>query len=403
MTVIKNPFKLLALISFIKQLHLFFPIVILIYQAKGVGIGDYFLAQGIYLWAMVFMEIPSGYFGDLFSRRLNLAFSAFLYVLGCVVWLLGYGFWPILAGELLFGFGDAFSSGTQDAYIYDLAKQYKKKNLFHRILSKQMSVEKTGFFCAACSGAFVFYFLGANGTIIATMCCYLTAFVLYFALPEVKVEKRLLKNKNPLADIFGVFFKSLKNNELQLLILAYTLLTGSMAVFHWGLQPLMVEKQVPIYMFSLVTGAALLAWTFWSAIAGRLLDKIAFRGVVWFSWGLFALAYLLTIIVCLTSSDKLIYVLLPLIAFLGGNRELSGIASSTLINHRIKSNERSTVLSVRGFCSSIFKGAILIAFKPLSDYLGIDQAFFWAPLLLLPALWICIKATKMNLSIQKAV
>ena len=398
---VKNPFKLFGFVSFIRQLHFTFPVLVLIYQNKNVSIGDYFLIQGIYLWAILFMEVPSGYFGDLFSRRLNLAFSALLSALGCAVWLLGSGFWILLVGELLFGFSDAFLSGTDDAYLYGLCEQYKKKNKFHLILSKQVFWAKSGFFVAACSGAFLFYFVGANGTIFFTMFAYLIAMLCYLILPEIKEQKRKVEGYNHLKDILSICYDTMKNRDLKIIILTFAVVSSSFAVFHWGLQPLMVENDIPVFMFSIVTGSALFAWSFWSAIAGKILEKVKFSGVINLSIFLYVLSYILVFVICKYSENSIVYVLLPLVAFLSGNRDLSGVASSVLINHRISAEKRSTVLSVRGLLASLFRGGTLILIKPLSEVVGMQTVFLIGTLLIVLSMYFAFITYKSKLEIKQ--
>ncbi len=105
------------------------------------------------------------------------------------------------------------------------------------------------------------------------MLSYLLSCLLYFALPEVKETKRKVDNKNHIRDIFDLCFKTLKNQELRIIILSFAVISSNFAVFHWGLQPLMLENKIPEVMFSIVTGTALLACSFWSIVAGKLLAK----------------------------------------------------------------------------------------------------------------------------------
>ena len=55
------------------------PTVMLFYAFKGISMGDFFLIQGISNLSIFVMEIPTGYIGDLFSRKKSL-------ILGMIFW-----------------------------------------------------------------------------------------------------------------------------------------------------------------------------------------------------------------------------------------------------------------------------------------------------------------------------
>ena len=90
------------------------PTLMLFYAFKGVSMGDFFLIQGIYNLSVFVMEIPSGYIGDLFSRKKSLIMGVIFWIIGYLFWIFGSGFTFILIGELIFSSAIAFISGTYD-------------------------------------------------------------------------------------------------------------------------------------------------------------------------------------------------------------------------------------------------------------------------------------------------
>ena len=92
--------------------------IVVLYQNKGITVGDFFLIQGLSAMAAFVLEIPSGYLSDCFSRRKVLIFGAAIYLFAHA-WLYGgYGFWDIAFAEILFGFAAALFSGTKESYAY---------------------------------------------------------------------------------------------------------------------------------------------------------------------------------------------------------------------------------------------------------------------------------------------
>lgn len=86
-----NAPRYLMIANALKSALFAIPVLVLYYNQKGVSIGDFFLIQGI-SWLFVFvLELPSGYIGDVFSRKYTLI-SGFLFIrifhLDFRVWIL---------------------------------------------------------------------------------------------------------------------------------------------------------------------------------------------------------------------------------------------------------------------------------------------------------------------------
>ena len=136
-----NAPRYLMIANALKSALFAIPVLVLYYNQKGVSTGDFFLIQGI-SWLFVFvLELPSGYIGDVFSRKYTLISGFLFWILGYFIWIFGFGFWCLLIGELIFAVAISLVSGTVEAYLYDLLKRNKKEKTFHKKLSKM----KNGF------------------------------------------------------------------------------------------------------------------------------------------------------------------------------------------------------------------------------------------------------------------
>ena len=72
------------------------PVSVLFYEYKGVTIGDFFLIQGISRLFIFVMEVPTGYIGDIFSRKYTVVLGFTTWILGYLLWIFGYGVLPVL-------------------------------------------------------------------------------------------------------------------------------------------------------------------------------------------------------------------------------------------------------------------------------------------------------------------
>lgn len=377
------------------------PTLMLFYGFKGVGMGDFFLIQGISNLTVFFMEVPTGYIGDLFSRKHTLIIGVLFWILGHVIWILGSGFFIILLGELLFALAIAFISGTAEAYLYDLLKKRHKESLFHKKYAKMEMLSGIVLMVATLSGAFIYQFLGPTIPLYITIFCLMLSVVILWQLPDVPESRRIVdKDKSKWQDILDISKYAVKHPEIKWLMLLPAIYGTLTLILMWGLQSVMVFHQLPVFVFSLILGANALMRTFWSGISGRILEKINLSGTI-------KLQSLIIIIsslgACISAYVPLwgVYMCLGLMILGSASSSLSSITTSVLVNHRVQSDERATILSVKSMLAKAFHGIGLICLKPLFDGIGVGPTFMVSSFLLIPIL-VCAKHLyKMNLRIMK--
>ena len=379
------------------------PVWMLYYEHKGISMGDFFLIQGL-SWIFVFLaEIPTGYIGDLFSRKRVLIIGTSFWILGYLILIYGSGFFPVLTAELIFGIALAFISGTMEAYLYDVLKKQNKEQNYHKKFSKMETIENIGLLIATLTGAFFYQYFSPDTPACLTILCAAIGFGVLFLLPDVPESKRIVaKEKSKVQDILDISKYAIKDSEIKWLMIfpgIYSILT---ALFMWGSQSVMISRDIPIFMFSFVAGLNCFSRIGWSAISGMLLEKFHLSGVIKILCGITVLA-ILGACVSLYVWPFAVYVCLLLMMLGSSSVVLSRIATSTLVNHRIKSDERATILSVKSMVERVFQGIGLICLKPLFDGIGVGPTFIASALLLIPMLICARHLYKMKLKTRKEV
>jgi MFS family permease len=79
------------------------PVAVLFFQQNGLSQSEIFLLQSIFAVTAVIFEVPSGYFADLFGRRISLITGASLLCLGWTIYIFSHGFAQIAVAEMLIG------------------------------------------------------------------------------------------------------------------------------------------------------------------------------------------------------------------------------------------------------------------------------------------------------------
>ena len=366
------------------------PVYTLFYLHKGLTMGDFFLIQGFCNLSAFVMEIPTGYIGDLFSRKHTLIISIILWIIGHLLLIFADGFALVLLAELIFGITIAFISGTLEAYLYDLLKKRHRESIFHKKYAKMKMLYNLSLTFATLTGAFIYQFAGPTvplwiSTILSV--CSLTILAL---LPDVPESRRIVtKDKSKWQDILDISKYAVKHPQIKWLMIFPALYGTLTLILMWGLQSVMAYRQLPIFMFSLVLGLNAFTRTFWSGISGKILEKIQLSGIIKLQSLVIVTGALSA---CITAYVPLgfVYICLLLMILASSSVSLSAISISVLINHRIKSDERATVLSVGSMINRVCWGFGMIALKPLFDSIGTGPTFMVSALLLIPIL-ICAR------------
>ena len=366
------------------------PVLVLFYEYKGVTIGDFFLIQGISRLFIFVMEVPTGYIGDIFSRKYTVVLGFTTWILGYLLWIFGYGFWLIILGELIFSIAISLISGTIEAYLYDLLKKRHKEGNYHLKLAKMETVENIGLMVAILSGAFLYQLLGPTAPLWFSVICLSIAVGIVIFLPDVPESKRIVtKEKSKWQDILDISRFSVKNKEIKWLMIFPAIYGTFTLVFWWGVQPVMIAQKMPIFAFRLITSIAALMRTLWSAVSGKLLEKLKLSGVI----------KILSLTIALGTCGACLAVYVPFwcaffclfLMIIGSSSSiLARVTTSVLVNHRIKSDERATVLSVKSMFDKAFSGLGMICLKPLFDGIGIGPTFMVSALILIP-IFVCAR------------
>lgn len=376
--------RFLILARALRMANFLLPVSALFYVDKGATIGDLFLIQGIWGVSIFFLEIPSGYIGDIMSRKRVVAFSFSMAVSAFITIALGYGFWALLTAELMLGFSWALYSGTAEAYYHDLLQSRSKQHKLHNKLAKLESYSMMSLTFSTLAGGFLYAWFGTN------FCAWLTAafcfigFIIICFLPDIKETRRIVASDvNKFQDILNISKFTVRHPEIKWLILFPAFFGALTFVLMWGLQPVMVAKDIPVYVFGFVMGFNMFCRTAWAHFSAVLLDKIKLRKTVRVLFYILCIGSLSSVVVLSLHNIFIVYVMLGLMAVASASQMAVEIITSTFIHHRIKSDERSTVLSVKSMICMMMSGTLMISLKPMIDGIGMQETFLICALILI--------------------
>ena len=348
-----NIYKL-YLIKTAKWFMLIMPIITLFYQENGLGMAEVLLLQGIYSIAIVVLEIPSGYFADLWGRKNTLILGSFLGVLGFGIYSFSFSFSGFLIAELTLGIGQSFISGSDSALLYDSLKASHKESEYTKIEGRVLSIGNFAETIAAVVGGFIAEYSLRTPFIAQT-------FIAFIAVPASLTLVEPYREKlqgNRWKSILQTLNSTLaKNKELQSLIILTAFIGTATLSMAWFIQPYLKEIQllslsqigISLAVLNLIVGLTTLIAYKVEHILGKTKSLILI--ILGISFSYFGIG--------LIKHWSVFFIL----SFFYFTRGLATPILKDYINSCITSDVRATVLSIRNF-------AIRVIFAIIGPFLG---------------------------------
>ncbi|MCT4552045.1 MAG: MFS transporter [Alphaproteobacteria bacterium] len=190
---IDNATRVLKVANIFRYFLMIMPVIVLVYKDKGITTGDFFLIQGIFSFTVFLLEVPTGYIGDLFSRKKVMVISSLITFLAHTYLLATDGFINIMIVEMFWGLAAALMSGTMSAYLYDILEKQKKENIVMKEEGALASSKMMSTSIATFSGGVIYNYFGANVLIIITSILMFISCILFSILPDIKDNKRVME------------------------------------------------------------------------------------------------------------------------------------------------------------------------------------------------------------------
>jgi len=342
----------LYIIKLSKWLMLTMPIVFLFYQENGLGTQDLFILKAAYSLAIVILEIPSGYIGDIWGRKNSMIIGSLLGPVGFSVYCFASGFYGFLIAELILGIGQSFISGSDSALLYDSLLVAKKDNQHLKTEGRMISIGNyaeavaapIGVALAAASLRTPFFF-----QVLIAFTAVPAAFML--KEPPVKrlASRRISKN---MGEIITYVLK--KNKTLKWNIMLSTITGVATLTMTWLIQPLFVQLAIPLALYGIIIPALNLTAGTASIYAYAVEKKIGFERAI------FAIVTGVSVMYLGIGLSDSMWVIIFLILFY----IIRGVAAPVLKNRTnmvTPSEIRATVLSLNNLMIRL----LFIIFSPV--------------------------------------
>ncbi|MCK5475327.1 MAG: MFS transporter [Candidatus Pacebacteria bacterium] len=342
------------------------PVMVLFWQDNGLSLMEIMILQSLFSITVVLLEVPTGYFADVFGRRKALIYASFFSFFGFLIYGLSYNFYQFLIAEIFLAFAISFTSGADSALLYDTLKDLKKEDLYKKIWGNILSYGLVSIAFASIIGGFVGK-IDLRWTIYLSIPFLALLIPLSFSLKEPKRHKTIFK-EGYLFELFKTIkYTIIKNRKLKWLIVYSGVLLGFNSAALWFYQPYFKISGLDIAYFGIVFAC----FNVIAAISSKYAHKI--EAAVGQKFSLISLVLITGISYLLMSN--FIYIFSFSFAFL--QQFVRGFSKPIIedyINKLTSSEIRATVLSVQNMSSRFFYAAVIPIIGWIADIYSLVQA-----------------------------
>lgn len=365
--------KRFGLACMFRQQTYLLPLTLYWYQANGLSAADFVSIQGLFILLGLFVEVPSGYIADMFSKKFVLLFSFTLFLLRSVLWLNFNGLWVILLGEMLVLLSRSFFQGVYDSYVYEYLNTQGKTAQIVKYCGMVTSFINIGtgtasLLCSALYPRFSLYvllWLEFTATVIAI--------VLMSFVPNIKVPQKHKDLKKRCQEVIRTVTTTLSDGRVNHYIVLSAVFASSTYVFIWSFQPIMKATGVAACMFGVVYFFNFLFRALASYFAKDIIGKLGY--------GKLALLVSFHIFFSLSGMVLSFWLKMPILTLLfifficlGIGLQLAFNIMTTAKIQKIAADEvRATKSSTNNMVSQGVSGIILSSFKFITN----ESDFLW--------------------------
>ncbi len=364
-------------IAFIRMFTLLSPIVIFFYKENGLDVKDFFLFQSIFYFTSVLFEVPIGFLGDIFGRKLFLKFSVFLFFLVSVLWYFKSGFWLVLFGEIGLAISKIMLDSSYSGYLYDYLNSKNLSSNMSKYIGYFSSSMSLGTTLASFIGTTLFMVGGTRLILLFQSMLVFIFFVFTFFLKNIKSQKRQYKTlKNSLKDFFLSISSIYINPYLKVFIPLSGIYVAVSIFFSASFQPLMQQAAFPVILFGAVTFINTFTRGISTLFTGKFAKKISLKTLSLSVFLLYVFSFILLEIFLVCKNLVLNFSILIIICLLICFQLIFTLCHISYFHKIINPKLRSVATSVNNFVSRMLAAFLLLISSIMTSKYNLQESIF---------------------------
>ncbi len=354
------------LLKTVSGMFFFIPVIVLFWQDNGLNLTQIMLLQSLFSLAVVVLEVPSGYFADVFGRKNSLLIASIVLVLAVFTYSLGHSFSQFLCAEMFFAVGLAFISGCDSALISETLMELKREADYQEVFGKARFYNNMAVALASIVGGFVGV-INLRWTFYLMLPFLVWAVYVTHSISEPNRQDGVAKKGYP-RELFTILKTCLVDRKKLRWIILYS---GIVFSFNqaglWFYQPYFQLSGLDIAFFGMVFASFQIAAALSSKYACKWEKAMGSRFSLILLVVLVGTSYLLMSNVVFLFSFSFIF-------FQQFVRGFSKVVVTDYLNRLTVSNGRATILSLESLIGRLLYAAIIPGVGWIADVYSLVQA-----------------------------
>lgn len=324
--------------KFLRGALFIMPVIVPFYESRWLNMTQIFLLQSIFAAGVIFLEVPTGYIGDMFTRKQTLFIATLFKLAGRVLYFYAPSFRFLAWAELMLALGFSFSSGTDTALFYDTLTATGQEHISKKLQGRLSAAGNFGEGIAALIGWRI-ALQGIDWPLllqIGSTLLMMLVTLLFVEPPREKYEIIETWPKHLRKLVHNTLFTK---STIPLLIVVSSLLSLSTMFRAWIAQPYWSHLGITIGRFGVLWWISNISVGLFSLTAHHLERHASEKQILLWLFPVCAITYALL--------WSLPYIrILPVMFLLYAIRWIKTVITQDMLNKLITSKERATVLSV---------------------------------------------------------
>ncbi|MFH0875687.1 MAG: MFS transporter [archaeon] len=361
--VIKNKFSSnLSKIKwngFFAGFRIFVAIQYVFFKQMGLNYTEIGFLVGAFFAGMFLFEIPSGVFADYYGRKKSLMITSLLFIISFTLFGIGNTFFVFLIANFLQGVGEAFTSGSDEAIIFDSLKQIDKE----KESSKYFGLKWSFFMYGAGISSLLSSPISSIGLHYTFLLSIVPAIIsLFFALSIQEPPLSKLISKKQYLKHFEQSLKYLITHKILKLLLIYIIgIYFTIQVYFQYVQFLLTDIGLPTDFFGLAYAVIIIFCGISSSIAHKIEAIIGKQKVLFIIPLLLALALISP---ALSFNIATVTFSILTVEFIFG---FNGPILNEHFHKYVESHNRATIVSIKSFIGGITVMVFAPVFGRMAD------------------------------------
>ncbi len=373
----------------------YYPVYALLFLDYGLTLEQFGILNGIWALTIVLLEVPSGAFADTLGRRRLLMMTGICMMLEMLALLIA----PINGGSIMFvlfavnrilsGVAEAAASGADEALAYDSLQAAGQENQWGQVLEKVQRMTSLAFFFAMMVGAAA-YDVGFINTALQTigfsfsveqehlikLPIFLTfcSSVVVFAMAICMHEDKVVLNTR-LTETLGKTWRQtlMASKWIWVNTFAFCIIFAAMVLDSVIRQFLTLASeywnviQLPVASYGIIGSFMAIMGFFTPKLARMLAEKFK-------PWINFLIICTVVLVGLFGLSAAIPYWGILPATLLYAGMQLTSYLVSRYLNEKAPSEQRATILSLRGFSTNLIYGAVSFMYGGLIAWIRSEQS-----------------------------